>query len=79
MYHTDIKLVHFNSSKKSCMTGRASEKSERPTNTADKKDEEESLHVACQSTCEGHDKSNSRVSSKSAGIGKEDKSELEST
>jgi hypothetical protein len=60
------------------MTGRANEKSERPTITADKKNGEESLLMALQPTCEEYSKSNERVSSKVAGIGQEDEIERES-
>jgi hypothetical protein len=64
-----------NSSKKSCMTGRDSEKSERPTITADKKNDEESLHTARQPTREEYSKRDENVSSKVAGIGQEDEIE----
>jgi hypothetical protein len=50
------------------MTGRANEKSERPTITADKKNDEESLHMARQSTCEEYSKRDESVSSKVRGI-----------
>jgi hypothetical protein len=56
------------------MTGRASEKNERPTIMADRKDEEESLHKSFQPTCEDHDKSNESVSSKGGCIENKTKS-----
>jgi Retroviral aspartyl protease len=67
-----------NSSKKSCMTGPASEKCERQMITADKNNDEESLHMARQPTCEEYSKRDETVSSKVAGIGQEDEIERES-
>jgi hypothetical protein len=60
------------------VTGRASEKRERPTITADKENDEESLHMARQPTCEDNSKRDESVSSKVAGIGQEDEIERES-
>jgi hypothetical protein len=67
-----------NSSKKSCMTGRASKKIERPMITAEKKNDEESLHMARQPTYREYSKGDKSVSSKVAGIGQEDEIERES-
>jgi hypothetical protein len=66
-----------NSSKKSCTSGRAIEKSERPTSTADQKNDEESLHMARQPTCEEYSKRDESVSSKFAGIRQEEEIERE--
>jgi hypothetical protein len=60
------------------MTGRASEKKERPTITADKNNDEASLHMARQPTCEEYSKRDESVSSKVADIGQEDEIERES-
>jgi hypothetical protein len=60
------------------MTGRASEKSERPTIIADKRNDKESLHMTRQPTCEEYGKSDESVSSKFTGIGQEDEIERES-
>jgi hypothetical protein len=51
---------------------------ERPTITADKKNDKESLHMARQPTYREYSKGDKSVSSKVAGIGQEDEIERES-
>jgi hypothetical protein len=70
--------TNCNSAEKSCMTGRASEKLKLPTIADDGMEEDESMHMARQPTCEDHDTIIENVSSKAADIEEEEESERES-